>query len=917
MSKKYGHFIDTRRGCGWNIHAEQDRKDGYGIYSMSKGAFSPKHDLSLCEEMIHHSHCKDAYSYCVFAQGEPMLAAYHKRTVEEQREADKANADDCRSRYISEWLTGDFDRYAFEYIGSPFWKNIERPIADFYMNDEPMPLEEPIDADSIPTGNITREQIMKFAADGRIDAIRAAVWALLRQYDLPEAERKFVVIRDAEEEVRKWIAAIGYCLPIRAANEISFNTCMADINQEPKCCYYIQKTTGAYIKLRNIQDPNQERRWFYMLAGADPMDSSSSRTASPMMNAPYLVIDGASKQAKFETDSLMMRAYMKDLIVADESIQDFCNYMNEMKDIHVGTKLCELYEAKNDLTNEDEWSYTKVCKALAKLMPHFTKQSVLMRYAVTCLCVEGEYQARFVNEDETNGLRLLGMLLKIANAFGITEAVSAVRKIVMANIVRLLGNPREADKLSIYTDYLKSMSEGIYKSTIHEIVKMSRLNMVNTNAIASADEKYVLTLFDIIAVYLDKSNTSWSDFFKDSEFAGITDALINKSLRDQKISGQVLQLFKGDSRAIDGFILKGCSVGAKNSSTVSWWQTLLQNQVSVEYLCELISSNNIGAKEIESVLCTELRINGCSEQTKRLFKRYIARTPGIGNDFYREWIKCLDNTRDKNLHLRQVLSDMACNTNFSKLLTETLNDLDKKITMSHDRDTEELVDMVNEYAVRTRTHCENVLLWKFLDAMSSAKISRYDKDGIVGIFLRLNAGGYCFKVGEKLFRSELGEKFMERMQEYVNQPAVHIIMLGVFEFKTTSMRREYAVNYAKTLCKETLKRKVDALASVFYLREVLAEEKATKDTGIEKLRVLYNTDTLVKRLDELLAEVEEEFSNVRMDNAVDRVILAAKKEYGRDVSMQVEQMLNQAQENYRERNRGQNIFTKIINTFRR
>lgn len=911
MSNRLGHFVDTRRGCGWDIQGKPNYTEGYGIYSASKDLFEDDCDRDLRDAMIKHQHKQDAYAYCVPGKGRPMLAAYRKRTDEEKRIASEADVDN-RVSYVAEWLVGSLEHYAFEYIGSSFWQNIYRPIADFYANEEPLPLEDPIDPNTVLPSETNRRDIMEFVADGRTEAVKAAVWALLRQFDLPMADRKFLVIRDSEANVRKWIAAIGYSFPIQVANSISFNTCMEKLNQEPDCCYYVQNSTGLYTKIRNIQDPNQERRWFYMIAGADPTDRTSDRTANPMPNAPYLVIDGATKQAKFETDQLMFRSFLKNIATNDASIEDFCNYMNEMQGLSMGTCLCDLYDAQNALTNENAWSYSALCKALNRLTPYFTRNSVLMRYMVGRLCVEGEYASRFAVEDENNSLSLLRILYKLVGDFKITEALPVMKQMLVKRISVLLGNSRDAGKLSTYINCLKDTNLKLYSETISEVVETSGLKMVTDSAVASGVTEYIIKLFDVIDTYLNSKEQGWADFFKDSSFTRLADAVIARSMQDESLPGHVLNLLSGDSKAIDSYILRGCRFSSNNNQTVRWWHTMLQNRVSAEYLCGLISSNNIGVQEIESVLCQEIRINGYRDNLRRLFNQHLAKVPGAGGAFYSEWIKSLSGMKERTAVLRRILAEMAANTNFTKQLGETLVDLDSEIVLDQKKETVELAELVYEFSLRARVQCNNALLWKFLYTMSSTKVSRRDRDGIAGVFLQANAGGYRFSVSDSVMHSQLGGDFMERMQEYLDQPATHIIALNSFTFRSVNAKRAYINLYAQMVCTDTVKKKSNALASVLFLREMIASGHATQDSGADKLREIYAPAELMSQLDELLSAIQRELGNFRTDGIADKVISMAERAYGKSIAAGVEQIFAAAQETYKINNQGQSIFSKLF-----
>ena len=78
----------------------------------------------------------------------------------------------------------------------------------FYYENEPSPLEQRREL-SDSGGSITSSDIARFIADGRKDAVKAAITFIIEQYRLPPESRKYLVIRDESSGfLELWIAAI-------------------------------------------------------------------------------------------------------------------------------------------------------------------------------------------------------------------------------------------------------------------------------------------------------------------------------------------------------------------------------------------------------------------------------------------------------------------------------------------------------------------------------------------------------------------------------------------------------------------------------------------------------------------------------------------------------------------------------------
>lgn len=918
MTQTYGHIVYTRRACGFNIEGKTVYKSGHGIHSLTSNLLEGDRDVDLINHVLDCSkppakEIKPKYVYFVPTVGMPMLGKIRNRNEAEMEEAAKKGID-ARGTFFSEWITGEFIKYPFEYFDSPFFVADLKPVEEYYQED-PAPLETPLPAEMVENGNIKREKIMEFAADRREHAIQAAVCELLQQIEKPENERKFLVIRDTEENVRKWIAAIVYAFPIAAAREISFDTRMLNLNEDSKSSYAVQKSTGRFIRQKNIQDPNQENRFYAMIAGADPKDSSVSKTANPMTNAPYFVIDGETKQAKFAANSLSQRSYIKAVVHNDNLIRDFCSHMNEMTGIKLDSSLCDLFDAQVVVANDNEWQYASLLKALKCLLPHFTNKSVLMLLVVDKLCNEGGYLQRFLVEDEKHGLELFGIVRQILTKFKLENAKTEFEKAIDLRFSQLLANPSYVQYLKNFEKDLKQRDEKLYQDIIQKTVIERKLSVIQPQTIAAAPVEYIQEVVVMINYSLTNNTFGWNEILESIEYSSLITEIVRRCVFDEKLAASVIMNMSGNTKAVDKFIMMGSALNGQKSEESRWWRTMLSNNVSIDRLCKLMYDGKVGETEIEALLCTELRSHGYSEQLRSLFNTYLAKVPGVGGNFYREWIKSIRSTRNSNRELKRVLTDIASNSNYAKLLNEILTSLDAEVQLTENNENADLVEIVNEFASRARIVCPNAMLWSYLDFMNKSKISRRDKDGIAGLYLSSNMGGYRFQAQSDILKTPMGKDFFKRLTEYYEDPAVHLVAVMSFSFNDSAANKKYLTEYAETLCNLTVKQKGSGLASVLYLRQCLADGTEI-DVAAEDIIRLFNCDEVLQQVNALVKAIKDVLCDIKTENVSDRLIDNAEKDFDERTAKELGRILDSAQEVYRQNHKG-GLFGKLFGGFKK
>lgn len=911
MGKEYGHIVYTRRRNGIELDGSVAR-EGLGVHQLSSNVLEGDIDKDFLDTTLNMGRLPPMdeqttmYMYVVPIIGAPMFGRYRNRNKAECDAAYAAGVDN-RISQICEWLTGDFIKYPFEYIDSPFFAADKKSMAEYY-GDNPTPIVPPLPAESVAVGPMTRGDVMAFAADGRANAIRAAVCALISQFERPEHERKFIVIYDTELNVRKWIAAICYAFPLQAAKEIGFVTQMMNVENVTANSFYIYKTTGRYVKSRNMQDPNQERRCRTMLAGALPKPTETS-VSKPMANAPYIVIDGINKTALFEESALSQRAYIKAVIDDDAAIQDFCNHMGEMTDIRISSRLCDLFDALNAIKEPDNWKYDSLLSALNLLSPIFTQKSVLMRFVIDKLCVQGEYFKRFTAEDERNNLQLFGALRKITIKFSLNDAGQALCDIADKRITKLLGESANVNALKMYLNTLKQLDEALLRELIVKQIVDKKLSAIDSSAITEGSDSYVTTLFSLIRDTMSTKPNGMYAFLTDQSLSAISDALIKKCASNTGLTKSALSILAGDMKSIENFIVRGSEQYSGNR--LHWWRALLENGVPVGDLCRIMNNCGMSAPEIESVLCIEMRLRGYKEQLYNLYRTYLAKETGV--EFMREWLRYTVRSANIARDSKRILTEIYSNPNLTGLLGEALKTLDKLVEFEQSNENEELVSVIRGFADRARIDCPKTLLWGYLNAMINAKIPRKDKNGIAGAYITANANGRRYQAPKNLIKLTMGKSFCDKVIEYSEEPAGQLVALMSFTFESPASNIDYIESYAEVICSGSIKHKDQGLASAIYLRECAATGMPTRDAADQILQ-LFDSNTLLSQLNIFIDKLYDCMCGMRTDKVSAQLVSSCEAIYGKSVAEKLEYAFKKAQEEYSRNHKGgffENLFKAI------
>ena len=913
---KLDHLIYTERrsGIGMMPDGKSQPSTGYGIYSMSSGLLPGGNfkDREYFEKAINLRNASNvskkflinSFAYYTPVSGMPMLGYYY------QRDGGQTN-DRLANAYIDEWLMGDMDFYPMDLFDSSFWSAYQQPFT-WYIKDAPKPTPplEQVDSAALDLVSL-REKALAFAADGRQDMIRKAVWMLLHQMALPASERKFIIIRDTEENVRLWIAAILYQLPQQAAVKVSFNTNGLSLNNSQSNICTISKTTGMMVRTAAQpgpqQNPDFERTFMAMLVGADPRDSASNAAAiGPQTNKAYVVLDGVDKKC-FDVDPAeLQRAYYRNMFAGDQTILNFFMDMNEMQDIDPTPELCDLFDAQLVLQDSSQWKYETLVNAIKVMLPHFCNKgaAVLLNYLLLNLCTPNGYGRIFAAQDADNRLVLMRALIRCAEIVGKKDAITELESAALRHLEKLVFDPSAVSALEKYLADLELVRSGLSGELVGRLFEggLRRLESVD---MSRASDKYVGKLYEMIDLYIARERTTWARLWSDVTCKGALDKMAAKVCESSTLTETVLRLFRGDKDLIDRLILISCASGSGKTDRYRWLCKLLSRDVSLEHICQLLDKDPNGAAAIESLLCARMEETGCTEEIQSAYNRYLSLKSNAGGQYYAAWLKTLSGMRQNAQYfstIKDMLASAAGRSSDHGQLIKLLDSLDGVVTFEQTEANRKLVDLILKQAESIRHELKNAELWDFLDHVLESSL----KARAMSMYKRcISENPECFRfvAPDGFADSGMCAKFLDSADREAHDPAMQAIVILMFQFRSAAERTAYYDAWADRICDGSVKHKdvsLSVLAGLNYAQH--SGDRTTKEC--ERILDAMKENVLATCFGEVMRRVEACLSGMRTDNVSDKIIADTKKSFGDKAAKELEGIFNRAQEAYGSTHKG-------------
>lgn len=909
------------RGCPRiGFAGDVQESGGYGVVYMSQDmadASVPKDPQFLTKvlQMINSSTDPmtdgaerdiNSFIYTIPPTGKPIMTSIHFRNSKESELSQKHN----RPVYLSDAIVGDLEQYPCMFFCSDCFKAIQTPIDDFY-RDSPMEKGEAIDSDSISFDESLRERAIKFASNGYADLVRAAVWHLVKQLSLPEAERKFIIIRDTEDNLRLWISAITLSMPLQYAQQVSFNTNARDFNRmQMDLQYCVQKSTQLYERNFNIQNPNLERRSFALIVGADPSWEGSDVTKTVKAMNPYVVIDAATKQLiGFEPDQEINNAYYRAIVEKDSEIDDFCKILAELKPLKGTESLGDMYSICQTLSSDADYNYSSLIYALQTMQPYFTAHSCLMMHVINQLFGRGQQWHRLAGDDEKNGLLLTGIALKLIETYSMASfsqpALSAIKE-------RITQKLRGAQDVAQYTNVLMDTAPRSVKQILVEIIDHEKMQAVEEASIDKGSDEFILDLFDFVGCYCKVKGISFQSALSDPNLNAKLSCMLHRSVAHERLAGQVVNLFHNDQQMLEYYMRTGADLAGSDVNRLAWWDCMIDSQVSIEAVCSVISMSGKAILDVEHVLCRMIRKTGCTEEIRNLFRIYLKNVVGAGKAYYREWYESTLQAKEPIVSLKAVLRELEDDRQRIDSLQEILTALDKTISLSDSKKNTDLINLILQYASQAQVDCHRSELWMYIDKMTEKTaggiFGKKDRDGVVGQYIKVNPKNHAYVIANDssmpFAQTQMGEKFIHYIAEHCDEAASFVIATMSFDFDSAGDKNRFYDAIAEEMCVPYIKRKDDSVALLIYLRDCIEQRIALKGDPVERLISAYDAADLKRELNALIDACSLQLKEIKLDNVADKLISSCSKNFGKCTAANLERILDEAQRVYSQNHKG-------------
>lgn len=908
--RKLEHLIYTERrsGIGMNLEGKTPGTTGYGVYSMSAGllptgsfrdrvylesAVNLKNGSRPLQNLLIHS-----FAYMVPAGGMPMLGYCYQRDARE----DLSNR--LASAYIAEWYFGELGCYPMDLFRSALWQAHQKPYTWYAAEaPNPTPMLNSVDLDSVKPVSL-RSEALQFARDGREDIIRKAVWMLLKQMSLPLNERKYLVIRDDEENVRLWIAAILYQLPLQAAIKIGFNTNVTGLNNPQFNTYHFNKAAGSTVRMlgQASQDSGtMESRYHAMIVGIHPKDSTLPAGSAAQANRNYLVIDGVAKTCFPVEEGELNREYFRCMFTRDADITNFFMDMNEMVDVEPDLKLLDLFDAQRILQARDSWNHQSLTRSLGTMQPHFSLRghAVLLNYVLKYLCCPEGYAARFASEDAEKQLTLMRLLRKSAAILNNTGAIAELDRAAYNYLKKLLADPQSYSKLDQYCRNLDAQDAGLSTRLLRDLLN-SGLRFLDTVNLDGAPDAYIEQLFKLLNSHISSERSTWDRIWADERYHYALDRLALRVSKSESLTVSTMGLLRGNSQSTERLLL----AGARREGSHRWLGKLISGSITLDYICSVMYKNNLDSKLIEDLLCGRMELGGPTPEIQDAYNRYLSLRPDAGQKYYATWFKHLSasklNTPQYITKVNALLESAASRASDSKCLLSILQQLDASVTFEVTDYNRKVVDLLYSWYQRRRFDAKRAELWSFLDmilevSIKNRSLSMYER------YICRNPDCDKYPAPEMFVRTPMCKSFLDAALKDAENPAVHAVVLLLLNFTNGADQTEYLDEWAAMVCNATIKTKGKnkALGALYGLYDCYCVSKRPISRECDQIIYKSTIKECNLVLEAAVRSIGRYLCEVRTDKISDDIISSVRADYGNSAANGLAQLFETAQASFK------------------
>lgn len=966
MDKSFGHAIFTRCKFPYSSFSRNANSiaytSGIGIFSMTTNFLSEEKDELFQDRVFRIPNCSDpshnlivqSFQYLTPDVGTPMIGCIRLRSKEETDEAKATSAQsksfelNDRSSYIGEWYTGNFSVYACDLMNALIWNAQSKPISHFYLGDNPEPLENPIDPQTIEC-KARCADFANFIDDGRKEALAHIIAWLMTQFDLQVEERKTLILRDTEENMRLWVSAIMHCLPMNAANQISFNTSMDCSEGENGIRYPVSASTHLFTE--NSVDTNTIPRPYYMVAGATVGTPAGDSSGSiPIYPVSPMVIKDAKKNTGDQQVSIdlpmdnkiLNRRYFVDLIFNPQLIMAFLDVANNLSGITMGTSICTLYDHYTALASDSDPSYGALIRGLAYFKNDFAKNPEWLYNVLKRLC-QGEKYNAYAEQDEDNNRELLSLLRLYADTIKDNESVRAIEEFSVRRAISLLSSATEAHKCIDYILELKTKEFQTYDRFLLRYIGDEHMASANLNAIQTSKAGLVDLYISMMNDYSILGNTSWAQIFNDTNndrtLIPLLERSVDTSLDSNNISASCavkwMKLLEKDSNALQQYVQFGTArVHANSEKRPIWWNILLAGGIPFTTVAQIVKDTTEGPAELNTLLCNRIATKGPNEETANVYRTFLQEFDVYAYPYYAAQ---LDYAYEKTTYA-SMIADVLKQAAHLSCFFQLIKLIDDKIRLTADTVNFEAAQALYQAGVafsyaphaavllymNSLTHLRSGFIEKpkegrrngILDAVGRKLFGEPQKDEeqvmnsqIAASYLHANPTSVILLLPEDtvLTATRGGDYFVQYLaQASCADPFAHLAVVISFNFSTEARLTSYLNTYASYVSKQTAKGR-PAFTTALYIRESLRQGMRFQGAEAEMVRRTCAAGEaykeVLRRFDILITAVKKELADFKLDAIRDEILEYCDSHYP-SVTAELETVLDRLGEEYSCNHRG-------------
>lgn len=788
-----------------------------------------------------------------------------------------------RTTFIKQYYIGNILDYPINYLNKQLYSYCKKPAEYYYGKDDLFDFAPMVNIKSQAT--FTKIDALEFYKDGRSEAIESCISFIIQQFQLPEEERKFLIIKDTSENVFKWIGCIEYALPVELAKKISFSTNTNILKSKPRTFKYSLNSEGKFTEF-GINDETLTTHFFYMIAGIDPKGSAAS-SFKALENAPYVIVDGTNKKEEFH--SIKNSLYLQAACKYGQDFEDF-NLVLESCENYDFNHLYELFDAYMYLLDENQdislWNYKDVLTSIKTFEKFMIKGSMLESILVKNLYKQYTTKKFLWENDEINNLQLLQFILDGSNHIQEKAFTDEVNEMTYKMIKWIMDVDNYDDyKAKSYWNLVDkncSLSKYIYSNFFNE----DQIDNDYINNYCIENKEYLLTFISIfnnflinqgLSVELLKQHHKWK-YLLSNLYAKLLSINFDKSIEklvkdyDSEIMNNITMIYAKQ-------------FGSKHKITKKW--VTLYGRVSSNNLrteCKRMLNAGIDASTVEILLVNYL-------ESKRILDDDILKTfmlvyqtskddVNFGDSFFNTYIdiaKCQPNTYKNIKNITEFISKNKLPNFMRAKLLEKIDPLINSVV--EDREEKRFVEYLCKWALGLDIYCPNLKKAIFSIKLSECR-RKSDYKKLIDDSIK-----------EPYFIEGKNDNFIDNLTEecidFIVSADLLYNTLNICEFSTEELFIEFENEIFSKIIKRTAKDR-DILMTVleFYDGQINEKHKV-------KYNYQYIWDSMEDKFDDLLAQ------NYKEDIWKDVISSITNKKFKRNIINLNRIVKEQYQEKYK------------------